>query len=168
MAASVGPIIVGTDFSDTAGVALQEARRLAGLMGAGLRVVHVLDVAPSASWDQTGAVRAWLERAGLTVEDMVIRVGKAWVELARYAAETAPLLVVVGSHGQSGFQPLEIGSTATRLTLQSRCPVVVVSPRVGVQDTVVSDVNRNVASRAEAVAVARVEPGEQQLTGETR
>jgi nucleotide-binding universal stress UspA family protein len=168
MAARVGPVLMGTDFSDGSAMALVEARRLAGLLGAELRVVHVAAAGVDGQADALPprSVR-WLAEQGLSGTQVVTRAGQAWVELARYAAETAPTLLVVGSHGESGYQPLEIGSTAARLSLHARCAVVVVSPRVG-GEMQVQESNVNAASRADAVAEARAEPGDQQLVRETR
>lgn len=165
MAEGVGPVVVGTDFSDTAGVALAEARRLAALLRTDVVVVHVSDGSPAGlPADESGpdAAEAWLRTAGLTSEGLVVRTGSAWVELARFASEVLPTLVVVGSHGQSGYQPLNIGSTASRVSLHARCPVVVVSPRVASSsEGVGQDYGTHTASRAGAVAAARVAPGEQ-------
>jgi nucleotide-binding universal stress UspA family protein len=169
MAASVGPVVVGTDFSEVAGKALAEAKRLAGLLGVGLAVVHVVEGAAGEAWEESEAAAAWLTAADLRPEDLVVRFGKPWVELARYAGETFPTLVFVGSHGTSGYQPLTIGSTASRVTLHARCPVVVVSPRLAAQSSDgLQERKRNVASRAGAVAIARAEPGTNEPTGETR
>lgn len=134
MAAMVGPVVVGIDFSDSAGVALAEARRLAALLTARLDIVHVVDGSPAAGWTAAQASE-WLESVGLDPADLVIRFGSPWVELARYAADVKPTLVVVGSHGRSGYQPLALGSTAVRVSLQARCPVVLVSPRVAETET---------------------------------
>jgi nucleotide-binding universal stress UspA family protein len=164
MAAKVGPVLIGTDFSDGSARALQEARRLAGLLGADLLVVHVSD---GAAGTLPTAAASWLAAAGVHAGEVVVRCGQAWVELARYASEAVPSLLVVGSHGESGYQPLDIGSTASRLSLHARCPVVVVSPRVGAEPPT-QERGWNMASRADAVAVARSEPGDQQLTGDTR
>jgi nucleotide-binding universal stress UspA family protein len=161
MAPSVGPVVVGTDFSDTSAIALAEARRLAALLGTSVEVVHVVEAGAADAGDAARA-RAWLSAAGVSRGDLLVRHGSAFVELARYAAEVLPTLVVVGSHGLSGYQPLAIGSTASRVSVHARCPVVLVSPRVpaaaeyggqqGIMDT---------ASRAGAAAGARDEPGDQ-------
>jgi nucleotide-binding universal stress UspA family protein len=45
----------------------------------------------------------------------------------RYAHEIMPAMIVVGSHGTSGFQPLSLGSTAARLAVLSPFPVLVVT-----------------------------------------
>jgi nucleotide-binding universal stress UspA family protein len=162
MAASSGPVMVGTDFSDTAAVALAEARRLARLLGAAVEVVHVVDGSEVEGWG--AGADAWLRAAAVEPGELVVRFGSPWVELVRYAAETSPALVVVGSHGLSGYQPLTVGSTASRVTVHSRCPVVLVSPRVRSQaaDRVPERVEegRSTTGRFEAAAGARPGPGE--------
>jgi nucleotide-binding universal stress UspA family protein len=158
MAADVGPVVVGTDFSEAAGVALHEARRLAALLRAGLVVVHVVEDRLTAHG--AGSVAAsWLDSHGLEGE-LVVRQGQPWVELARYAAEAKPTLLVVGSHGESGFQPLRIGSTASRISMHAGCPVVLVSPRMQAPR---QERGANSAGRVGAAAGARDEPGSQQL-----
>jgi nucleotide-binding universal stress UspA family protein len=130
MAADVGPVLVGTDFSDTAGVALAEARRLASRLGVRVEVLHVVDGARSVSWGENGEAERWLSMAGLAPDELLVRFGSPSVELARRAAELEPEVIVVGSHGRSGYQPLALGSTAARISVQARCPVMVVSPRI--------------------------------------
>lgn len=175
MAEGVGPVVVGTDFSETAGVALAEARRLAALLGTRVDVVHVVDGTAGASWaepaeaGEAAVLASWLQSAGLDAAGVVVRFGSAWVELARYASEVLPTLLVVGSHGQTGYQPLSIGSTASRVSLHARCPVVVISPRVAASaESSMQERRMNDASRAGAVAGARPEPGDQQQTEGTR
>jgi nucleotide-binding universal stress UspA family protein len=159
MAADVGPVVVGTDFSDAAGVALQEARRLALLLGVDLTVVHVVEDRLVAR-DAGGVAASWLGSHGLESVELVVRQGQPWVELARYAAEVKPTLLVVGSHGESGFQPLRIGSTASRVSMHAGCPVVLVSPRLQAPR---QERGTNTAGRVGAAAGARDEPGSQQL-----
>jgi nucleotide-binding universal stress UspA family protein len=130
METRAGPVLVGTDFSESARMALTEARRLAELLGTRLEVLHVVEGGITAGWGDAGEAGQWLRGAGLEPDDLVVRHGSAWVELSRYAAEVAPVLVVVGSHGRSGYQPLAIGSTAARVAVHARRPVVLVSPRV--------------------------------------
>lgn len=163
MTAGVGPVLVGTDFSEGSGQALAEARRLAALLGTRVRVVHVLDGGGVVGWGETGRAGMWLRRVGLEAHELVLRHGSAWVELSRYASEAAPALLVVGSHGQSGYQPLAIGSVAMRLAVHARCPVVLISPRVVQQEQESVD-----AVRDSAAAGVRQLPDESQWTGDTR
>ncbi|CAN5637999.1 hypothetical protein BH23GEM10_BH23GEM10_04520 [soil metagenome] len=139
MATHVGSVLVGTDFSDAARVALQEARRLAAQLGTHVEVLHVVDsgrargLAEPTGSGGAGDLAGWLNDVGMTAGDLLIRYGSAWVELTRYAGEVEPIMIVIGSHGRSGYQPLSVGSTATRLSVQARWPVVLVSPRVAVR-----------------------------------
>lgn len=136
---NAGPVLVGTDFSEAARVALQEARRLAARVGTHVEVLHVVEsglagwLAASAGAGGAGDLAGWLTDVGMTAADLRIRYGSAWVELTRYAGEVDPVMIVIGSHGRSGYQPLSVGSTATRLSVQSRWPVVLVSPRLAVR-----------------------------------
>jgi nucleotide-binding universal stress UspA family protein len=157
VAGTVGPVVVGTDFSDNSAVALAEGRRLAELLGVAMEVVHVVDGGGALA---DGAAE-WLEACGVGADRLVVRHGNPWVELARYAAEVSPRLLVVGSHGSTGYQPLSLGSTASRITVHARCPVVLVSPRVlaTVAEGGVQEHRNGHASRAEAVAGSRREPG---------
>jgi nucleotide-binding universal stress UspA family protein len=160
MTTSVGPVVVGTDFSDGSAAALLEARALASRLGTRVDVVHVVDGTTDPGWEEPGAAAQWLASAGLQVGDLVVRFGRAWVELVRYAAEVGPSLLVVGSHGTSGYQPLELGGTASRLSLQARCPVAIISTRAAVE---AQNTRTTVAARADAAAMARAEAGDQQL-----
>jgi nucleotide-binding universal stress UspA family protein len=155
MAADAGPVVAATDFSESAGIALMEARRLAAMLGTQLVVVHVVDGAGD-GWSEDGVVGSWLRDAGVSVGDLIVRFGRPWVELARYATEVMPTLVVVGSHGASGYQPLTLGSTAARVSMHAGCPVVLVSPRVRSPQE-----EDHAAGRKGAAAGARDEPGVQ-------
>lgn len=120
-------ILVGTDFSEGSALALETARGLAQRLEAGLDVLHVVERYGEASWRTDDVATAWLSRCGLEVTDVVIRTGFPWVEMVRYAHETTPTMIVVGSHGTSGFQPLALGSTAARMGVLSPFPVLVVT-----------------------------------------
>lgn len=155
MATHVGPVLVGTDFSDAARMALQEARRLAVQLGTHVEVLHVVDSGGAS--DLTG----WLEDAGMSTGDLRIRYGSAWVEITRYAGEVEPIMIVIGSHGRSGYQPLAVGSTATRLSVQARWPVVLVSPRVAVrtEQGITAAVHEGAAERIRPVAGSTITDG---------
>jgi nucleotide-binding universal stress UspA family protein len=126
-------ILVGVDFSEGSVRALAEARGLADRLGGELVGLHVEESFGRRGSDD-GSRRAELaERVGLRPADLMVRRGFAWMELVRYAREIEPMVIVVGSHGASGFQPLALGSTAARLGVLSPYPVLVVtaSERVG-------------------------------------
>lgn len=126
---SEGCVLVGTDFSPGATAALVEARRLAARLGCDVRVVHVVEQDRASGWEPTDDARSWMSGASLEEDMLDVRFGSAWIELARCADACEPTLVVVGSHGTSGYQPVSMGTTAQRLTLNARHPVLLVGPR---------------------------------------
>jgi nucleotide-binding universal stress UspA family protein len=170
MAADIGPVVVGTDFSESAAAALAEARRLGALLGVAIEVAHVVDGAPATAWREGGRADEWLRSADLDVSGLTIRFGSPWVELVRFAEESSPVLLVLGSHGLSGYQPLAIGSTAARVSMHARCPVVLVSPKMKapVSDRVESEWGNGDAVRVEAQAGTRSQPGNSEYTEGTR
>jgi nucleotide-binding universal stress UspA family protein len=129
-------IIVGTDFSQPSKAALEYASRLRSRLGLKLELVHVVErqIDPEVgrdptSWSADPAATQWLSTAGVDPKTLVTRQGVPWVQLARRAEECGASLLVVGSHGRAGYQPLGLGSTAARLAVLAPCPVVVVGPR---------------------------------------
>ena len=122
-------IIVGTDFSATALLALSEGRALARRLAAECRVVHVRQLPPEGAWLPNEQELSWLDVTRVADFDVEVRRGTAWVELVRAATERGAELIVIGTHGNSGFQPLGLGSTAERLALLSPIPVVLVGSR---------------------------------------
>lgn len=123
-------ILAGVDFSDGALSALLEAQRLARLMRLELRVLHVRD--RDGERLPAEAVARWLAAAELDAACLRYREGTPWVELAREAAESGAGVLVIGSHGDSGAQPVGLGSTAARLGMIAPCPLLVVGPRAAV------------------------------------
>lgn len=122
-------VLVGTDFSDVAGHAVAEARVLALLLGGSLRIVHVTEHAASMPWRPDADAESWMSRSRTPVGTIETRSGTPWIELARFAEECGAALVVVGTHGRTGFQTVALGTTASRLTLLSPRPVLLVNGR---------------------------------------
>jgi nucleotide-binding universal stress UspA family protein len=122
-------LIVGTDFSASAAGALDEARNLAGDLDVSVEVVHVLQRHISPAWSPDVHERNWLLAADVPETEVTVRLGTVWVELVRIARERSARLIVVGAHGQSGFQPVALGSTAARLALLSPLPILLVGSR---------------------------------------
>lgn len=121
-------VVVGIDFSEPAGRALNEARIIADCLKASLDLVHVSTGTPEAGWRPGAAEAAWLAVHGLDADRVTVRFGTPWVELSRHGAERESALIAVGSHGSAGYQSMALGSTAARLTLAATRPVLVVSP----------------------------------------
>lgn len=130
-------IIIGVDFSPGSAAAASVALRLAGRDGSRCRLLHVR---PRSLLEDGSAVdpERWLERLGATGRDIESRDGVAWIELVRAVGESDASMLVVGTHGQSGFQPLRLGRTAESVALRSPAPVLLVSPTHTAANAVVS------------------------------
>jgi nucleotide-binding universal stress UspA family protein len=78
------------------------------------------------SWlaDAAGPARA----AGVAVEAQVVE-GRPVAEILRVAKEGATGLIVLGTHGRTGFDRLLLGSVTERVLRQASCPVLTVTAR---------------------------------------
>lgn len=148
-------IVVGTDFSELANRALDEALALTrGREPAELHVVAVVEgdhdqLIPLADRGQslveitdrvrvrlaaeaTAALARFAAEAPSTTRPRAIahvRVGQIAVQLAALATEIAADLVVVGTHGRRGVQRFMMGSVAEKTVRLAPCPVLVVRPK---------------------------------------
>ena len=74
-------------------------------------------------------VTATLSAAGVTCEGMVME-GRPDDVVIEVAASTKADLIVVGSHGRTGFSRLILGSISERVMGQAQCPVLVARAEV--------------------------------------
>lgn len=144
-------ILCACDFSGCSARALGQAIRVARAGGAALSVLHVIPTTVPASGgvaslpnpalldpELCASVTAALGRfharvAGegapavrTTVE---VRTGRPADEILKRADELASDLIVVGSHGRSGFERWALGSVTERILRRARRPVLVVPSR---------------------------------------
>jgi|RhiMethySRZTD1v2_1073278.scaffolds.fasta_scaffold00388_45 nucleotide-binding universal stress UspA family protein len=140
-------ILVPTDFSATADAALEYAFVLAERFGAAIQLLHVLDdpfvsdgMAAEAYISEAPALRAAMlheaqeklrNRATVNATrisriDTEVLFGHGARTIAEYAADTGVDLVVMGTHGRTGFAHLLLGSVAERLVRTAPCPVLTV------------------------------------------
>jgi universal stress protein A len=134
-------IVVGTDFSEGATLALKYAVSLAGDMGASVACVHAYEDAAGtpASQDLTPELRKEIEEAISLSEswkhkvhiEPVVRRGAPWDKLVNVATELGAELIVVGANGQRGASHGRfLGTVAHRLATTSSRSVVVVPSRL--------------------------------------
>lgn len=157
MAATSAPyrIVVGTDFSELANRALDEALALTrSHEPAELHVVAVVEsdhdqLIPLAERGQSLVEITDRVRVRLTAEASAalarftnrvpksaplratahVRVGQIAVQLASLAVEIGADVVVVGTHGRRGIQRFMMGSVAEKTVRLAPCPVLVVRPK---------------------------------------
>ena len=63
--------------------------------------------------------------------DVIVAVGNTATEIVRVAEELPADMIVIGTHGRSGFDRLMLGSVTERILRRVRCPVLTVPRRHG-------------------------------------
>lgn len=139
-------ILVPTDFSTTADAALDYAYVLAKQFGASIELLHVLDdpfvadgMAAEAYISEAPVLRSAMLRdsqerlrhratthEGVPHIDTEVLFGHGARTIAEYATERGVDLIVMGTHGRTGFAHLLLGSVAERLVRTAPCPVLTV------------------------------------------
>lgn len=141
-------ILVATDFSPSAEVALRSAESLARQVGGSLVVVHVVQPPPPGYTIRfsprggTDLLEEWERGSRETLERIltkarnrysrirtVIRVGKPWVEILEVAKREKAQAICLGISGHSAFERLLIGSTAENVVRRAEAPVLVTRDR---------------------------------------
>lgn len=135
-------ILLATDLSPTANNALRYAAYLARRSGATLFTVHVVhpDVYPfqlADTWPQTAAAEDELRRkAQREMEELlgglphllIFERGPIWQTISRVIDAKEIDLLVVGTHGRSGFSKVLMGSVAEQIFRRASCPVLTLGP----------------------------------------
>jgi nucleotide-binding universal stress UspA family protein len=119
-------ILFATDFSQPSRFAGRTAADLARRFGARLHVLHVVppvtDPAPAAP--ALRAAVAELEAGPSVVTASAT--GRAASEIVKYARRNAIDLIVLGTHGRTGFSRAVLGSVAEAVTRLAGCTVLTV------------------------------------------
>jgi nucleotide-binding universal stress UspA family protein len=137
-------ILCPVDFSETSTHAIDLAVVVAGWYGSRITALHVLaplSIAAPAFATSTDEKReidrlrqlTAEELAGATADgigvDVVIDVGQPAESIVEQAAKLQAGLIVIGTHGTSGFQHLLLGSVTEKVLRKATCPVLTVPPR---------------------------------------
>jgi len=122
----VPDILFATDFSSISESAGHFAGQYARRLGARLHLLHVLP-AREPGPDPTHNLSELARRIGAP-EDSVTEVvsGVAADEIVGYARRNGIVLIVVGTHGRTGFSRTLLGSVAERVMRHAPCPVLTV------------------------------------------
>jgi nucleotide-binding universal stress UspA family protein len=127
---SSDPIVVGTDGSASAELAVDRAGELAKALGVSVHVVMVLESAGDPKRAAAVAEKAVadsserLEARGVTVQTH-LRAGSAPAELMKIAEAEGAQMIVVGNRGMSGPRRI-MGSVPNDLSHHARCGVLIV------------------------------------------
>ncbi len=142
-------ILCPTDFSEPALTALKRANEMARHFKAELIVAHVIPSVPgSHSFPDPQAafnfdVPLYQQELGIYAEKLLkklvthklspevrtrdlVSTGEAAPEILRIAAEEHVDLIVIASHGLTGWRRLVFGSVAEKVVRQAPCPVLTI------------------------------------------
>ena len=145
---AINRILCPVDLSDCSRHGFDHAAAIARWYGASITILHVFETVPVAAYapgaGSPGAVLTPPERAGVLVDlermaaaetrdglSITIRraEGHAHAEILSASMEMNPDLLVIGTHGRSGFQRLILGSVTEKVLRRAPCPVLSVPPR---------------------------------------
>jgi nucleotide-binding universal stress UspA family protein len=138
----ISRVIVPLDFSDVSEAALPLAAHLAQRRGVPMTLVHVIEMSPeflaySEGVSQVDALleleekgQEYLRRiadgiSGVEVETVVLR-GRPARQIVELVDEYTDPLIVMSSHGHSGFRRMVLGSVAARVVQTAGVPVMLV------------------------------------------
>jgi len=141
-------ILVPIDFSRPSLQAIPYALAISRQFGADVHLLHVTDLSqlppptlmtlplvPQAEWDRRFMKR--LQAVALkyqtdgNVSALEPRTGTAYEEICAAARELKADLIVISTHGYTGYKRAFLGSTAERVVQHSPCPVLVVRQHIG-------------------------------------
>ena len=137
-------ILVPTDFSVCSRAALKQAAAMARLHGSDLLVLHVVPPEPMiqnalepATWeymDLVGHAQAQMQQAdteGLLAgipHQLLVESGALEPVISQLITAREISLLVLGTHGRSGFKKLLLGSVAEKIFRLANCPVMTIGP----------------------------------------
>ncbi|HEV7484879.1 MAG TPA: universal stress protein [Thermoanaerobaculia bacterium] len=149
MTAKINRILVPTDFSETADQALRYASGLARGLGAKLTIVYADPFVPPVDFSAT--VGAWDEFSFISLQaraqdhlriaaeanvdpsvayDIGIRVDPPLDGILAEARASEADLIVMGTHGRTGFRRLIIGSVTEAVMRYAKVPVIAVPAHI--------------------------------------
>jgi nucleotide-binding universal stress UspA family protein len=150
---TVNKILCPTDFSEPSYNALSEANKLAKQLSAEIILVHVLSPAqalpstsglaasvPAGGGGAVGYIMQKIEGDALKSLEMTMKEripselksksillqGNPAEEITKYAEEKDVNVIVMGTHGFTGWRHLLIGSVTERVVRISSCPVLTI------------------------------------------
>lgn len=139
-------ILCPVDFSDTSRQALDYAVGIARWYGAGITALHVIPpitsmlpvsgeglypplvFRPEELQQFRSELESFARASGVEALDTEVVQGSVPGEIVRLAKELPADLLVMGTHGRSGFERLMLGSVTEKLLRKSPCPLLTVPP----------------------------------------
>ncbi|HEV7232007.1 MAG TPA: universal stress protein [Bacteroidia bacterium] len=140
---NISRILIPTDFSETGMLAIEHGAYMARLFAAELHLLHVIEVNEYAYDIPEPVLRLTKldnlqEIVGKKMEEVVQNIQKEYglkaitlsstgriaTEIVNYADEKKIDVIVMGTHGASGFEEFFMGSNAHKVVNRANCPVI--------------------------------------------
>jgi nucleotide-binding universal stress UspA family protein len=142
---SLQRILVPVDFSALSKKAMRYAVKLSQVFNAEISLFHVIEpdlppffdgatmappiISNGTTARRTNRMKRWISSArsaGATRIASIIQIGLPAHQIVETARNMDVDLIVIGTHGYTGWKHLAIGSTAERVVRAAPCPVLVV------------------------------------------
>ncbi len=137
----VNKILIPFDFSETAELSLEHALFMAKLMKADITLLHIVEnVSFTAAISQAfGGVEKQIESATSEKLEQYARdihnksgikirvrteVGRIYKKICAVAKEIEADIIIMGTHGSSGYQKYTVGTNTSRVVQEAPCPVI--------------------------------------------
>ena len=139
-------ILIGIDFSDCSLNALEHAITIAQRSSSGITMVwvnhldyskEIFSVEPKDLINEVEEkfkeiIKKYKSKLGREELNYQIRKGKVYKEICTVADEIDAFLIVIGTHGSTGFEEFWIGSNANRIVSTSRKPIITIRAGVNI------------------------------------
>lgn len=137
-------LLAPIDFSGASDDVVQAASELAGILGARIVLLHVVQppvvtsdfgvgldnvqelmvISEKAATKNLDRQKARLEKKGLETQT-IVATGSPIASILKEADRTKASYIVMGSHGHTAFYDLLVGSTTQGVLKRAKCPVMV-------------------------------------------
>jgi nucleotide-binding universal stress UspA family protein len=140
-------ILMPTDFSELSFAGAEYAATIAKMYGAKVYLLHVVlepllaPPFPNVDLNAETLLRDNVEAARISLDDeanhrfkdssniiTVVRKGEPWREIVRFAQAQDVDLIVMATHGRTGFSHAVLGSVAEKVVRYSTIPVLTIKP----------------------------------------
>ncbi|HLG35942.1 MAG TPA: universal stress protein [Bacteroidia bacterium] len=167
-------ILIPYDFSETAALALEHAVFMAKLCKAQISLLHVIEtysftsaISHAFSKSQSEFESKIEESTKVKLQEIAdaihkksaiqvkftTEVGSIYKQIVKVAHDIHANIIIMGTHGASGFQEFLMGSNAFRVVTSSPCPVITVqshAKKIGFKD-IVLPIDDSIVSRQKIV-----------------
>jgi|WetSurMetagenome_2_1015567.scaffolds.fasta_scaffold1175357_1 nucleotide-binding universal stress UspA family protein len=127
-------ILVPTDLSEFSLAAMEYAQSFGELYTSRIYVLHVVETKEGHQRKEDEAAQALKRFVEANVAEpagihQVVRNGIPWVEIRRFADEEGIDMIVIATHGRTGFRHVLMGSVAEKVVRLASVPVLAVKPQ---------------------------------------